>query len=141
MMLSKNFTLEELTYSATAARKGIDNTPSEKEINALKRLCANVLQPIREEYGLPIVITSGYRCKTLNSLVGGAVSSQHRYGEAADMKVGNRTQNKALFDLIVKMIKAGKITVGQLINEYNYSWIHVSLPRLGKPNNQILSIG
>ena len=141
MRLSKNFTLEELTYSATAARKGIDNTPSEKEINALKRLCTNVLQPIRDEYGMPIVITSGYRCKELNSLVGGAPSSQHRYGEAADMKVGNKTQNKALFDLIAKMIKAGKITVGQLINEYSYSWIHVSLPRLGKKNNQILSVG
>lgn len=138
--LSKNFTFEELIYSATASRYGIDNTPTQQGKQKLKRLAQEILQPIRNAWGKPIIITSGYRCDKVNSLVNGSKNSQHRLCEAADIKVGGIQENKKLFELIAKMVRDGKIKVGQLINEYNYSWVHVSLPRSGKPNNQIFAI-
>lgn len=139
--LSKNFTLEELTRSATAKRKGIDNEPDEDALIDLKRLVKDVLQPIRDEYGKPIVVTSGYRGEKLNKAVGGAKTSQHMYGQAADIEAldGN---NAELFKTIKKMMDEGKLKVGQLIWEYGTkrqpNWVHVSLPRNGKVNNQIL---
>lgn len=141
MKLSYNFTLNELIKSPTAKRLGISNEPSEQELRQLVALCEKILQPIRDEYGEPIVISSGFRCSRLNKAVGGSPSSQHVKGEAADIHTVSDTvpQNKELFNLIKKMVNDGKITVGQLINEYNYNWIHVSLPD-AKHKNQILSI-
>lgn len=138
--ITKNFTYDELIYSATANRMGIDNTPSKDEKESLIKLAKEILQPIRDKWGGPIVVTSGYRCEAVNRAVGGAKTSQHRLGQAADIKIGSKAQNKALFNLIQKMIKIGDIRVGQLIDEYGYSWIHVSLPRENKPNNQILHL-
>lgn len=138
--LSKNFTYDELVYSPTAERLKLDNTPNEKEISYLTRLAKEVLQPIRDKWGKPIVITSGFRSEKVNKAVGGVKNSQHRLGQAADIKIGSREQNKTLFNFILGMINKKEITVGQLIDEYNYSWIHVSLPRIGKTNNQVLHI-
>lgn len=138
--LSKNFTYDELVYSPTAERLKLDNTPNEKEISYLTRLAKEVLQPIRDKWGKPIVITSGFRSEKVNKAVGGVKNSQHRLGQAADIKIGSREQNKTLFNFILDMINKKEITVGQLIDEYNYSWIHVSLPRIGKTNNQVLHI-
>ena len=76
---------------------------------------------------------------TLNKAVGGSKTSQHLLGQAADIKA-SQNENKALFQLIEKMVKDGEIQVGQLIDEYGYKWIHVSLPRTNKPNNQILHL-
>ena len=128
MKLTENFTLEELTYSATAKRLGIDNTPSEVVVSKLKTLCKTVLQPIRKKYGKSIVVTCGYRCPKLNKIVGGASTSDHIYGNAADIRSMSDTKadNKALFDLIVKMMVNREIQVKQIINEYGYDWIHVS---------------
>ena len=75
--LSPNFTLEELTYSATACRLKIDNTPSPEIKASLINLAKNVLQPIRNKWGQPIIVTSGYRCPLVNKAVGGAAGSQH----------------------------------------------------------------
>ena len=124
MRLSDNFTLEELIYSETAEKNGVDNTPSEEIIKKLKRLCVKILQPIRDKYGDAIYVRSGYRCDELNKLVGGSKTSQHRKGEAADIVCKD---NGALWEIITGMIESGEIVVGQLINEYNLSWIHVSL--------------
>ena len=140
--LSKNFTYEELTHSATAKRLKINNTPNDEEKGKLKKLAETILQPIREKYGRPIVVTSGFRCVKLNLAVGGVKSSQHCKGEAADIRSVSDSvkDNKELFDLVLQMIKNKEITVGQLIDEYGYNWVHVSLPRSGKTNNQILHI-
>lgn len=140
--LSKNFTYEELTHSATAKRLKINNTPNNEEKGKLKKLAETILQPIREKYGRPIVVTSGFRCVKLNLAVGGVKSSQHCKGEAADIRSVSDSvkDNKELFDLVLQMIKNKEITVGQLIDEYGYNWVHVSLPRLGKTNNQVLHI-
>lgn len=134
--LSKNFTYEEMINSATAKRLNIDNTPNEKELECLKQLCQNILQPIRDKRGSALTVTSGYRCEKLNKIVGGSPTSQHRFGQAADITLGNPTLNKKLFNMIVEMINKKQIRVGQLIDEYNYRWLHISLPYT-KVNNII----
>ena len=140
MRISKNFTYDEMVYSATAERLKLDNTPNEKELAELVKLVNTILQPIRDKWGRAIVVTSGFRSEAVNKAVGGVKNSQHRLGQAADLKIGSRSQNKALFNFILNMVKNGEIKVGQLIDEYNYSWVHVSLPREGKTNNQVLHI-
>lgn len=120
----KYFTIAELTKSATAKRKGIDNSPSSTVMANLTALVEKVLDPLREAYGKPIVVTSGYRCERLNRAVGGALSSQHVKGQAADIRSVQDTpeENKKLYDLIVKL----GLPFDQLINEYGYDWVHVS---------------
>lgn len=137
--ITDNFTLEELVNSSTATKFNIDNTPDEKIKKNLKRLCEEVLQPIRDEYGYPIIVTSGYRCKELNDKVKGSKTSQHLKGEAADIKCTS-TSKAYLFNLIKEMIDKKRITVGQLIWEYGTkkepNWVHISLPYT--KTNQIL---
>ena len=137
---TKNFSYDELIASATAKRLGLDNTPTLEEKEKLRQLAEDILQPIRDAWKSPIVVTSGYRSEEVNKAVGGAKTSQHRLGEAADIKVGGKERNRKLFNFIYKLISKGDIKVGQLIDEYSYSWIHISLPRKGKENNQILHI-
>ena len=137
-MITKNFSMEELVASNTARMKGIDNTP-DKDVEArLVQLAQQVLQPLRNRYGKPIKISSGYRCKTLNKAIGGVSTSQHLKGEAVDINNG-QIENKKLFLLASKMIKEGVITVGQLIDEKGYKWLHISLPD-NKHRNQILHL-
>lgn len=138
MKLSKNFTYEEMIASATAKRLKIDNTPSVKELGELRKLCQQILQPIRDKYGKGITVTSGYRCQRLNKAVGGSATSQHVLGQAADITLGTSALNKKLFNLILEMINKKQIKVGQLIDEYGYRWIHISLPY--KKVNNILHI-
>ena len=137
-MITKNFSMEELVASNTARMKGIDNTP-DKEVEArLVQLAQQVLQPLRDSYGKPIKISSGYRCQALNKAIGGVSTSQHLKGEAVDINNG-QSENKKLFLLASKMIKEGVITVGQLIDEKVYKWLHISLPD-NKHRNQILHL-
>jgi hypothetical protein len=118
------FTIAELTRSTTARRQGIDNTPPASAVKALTALVENVLDPLREAWGHPIIVSSGYRCPRLNKIVRGAASSQHILGQAADIHtVSDRPEdNKRLFDLIRKL----NLPFDQLIDEYGYNWIHVS---------------
>lgn len=120
----KYFTIKELTKSTTAIKRHIDNTPSKEIERSLTALVEKVLDPLREAYGKPIIVTSGYRCPKLNAIVGSTPSSQHVKGEAADIKTIEDTpeENKKLYDLIVKL----KLPFDQLINEHNYDWVHVS---------------
>lgn len=138
MKLSKNFTLSELTYSSTANANKVNNTPDRWELENLKKLCNEVLQPIRDKWDDSIFINSGFRNPIVNRLVKGSTSSQHLKGEAADITVGSKSRNKKLFDMILQMIENEEITVGQLIDEKDYSWIHISLPY--KRVNQILHL-
>lgn len=131
----KYFTIEELCKSTKAKQHNIDNTPTEEVKNNLEELINNLLDPIREKWGGPITVNSGYRCKELNKLVGGAKTSDHLYGFAADITVGDKEKNKKLFNLICNSNLKWK----QLIKEYGFSWIHISYD----PNNlkqQVLSI-
>ena len=126
MNLTNNFTLDELTNSTTARLLNIDNTPSKDIINNLTELCETLLQPIRDKYGKPIIVSSGYRSEALNKAVGGVKTSQHRFGQAADIKAADGN-NKALWNVIKGMIEKGEIKqFGQLIDEKKLSWIHIS---------------
>ena len=138
--ITKNFTMDELTNSDTAKRLGLNNIPNEIETEALIRLAKEVLQPIRDAWRSPIIVKSGFRSEVVNKAVGGSKTSQHMKGEAADITVGSKEKNKRLFNLIKKMMDTGQIQVGQLIDEYNYSWVHVSLVRQNKPNNMVLHL-
>lgn len=133
----KYFTIQELTISNTAQRKSIDNTPDQKAAAALTALVTNVLDPLREAWGRPIVVNSGYRCPKLNRAVGGVARSQHTKGEAADIRTlsNRRWENEQLFKLIVQL----KLPFDQLIDEHGYSWIHVSYSE-GKNRRQVLHV-
>ena len=131
----KYFTIHELTHSDTAHQKGIDNTPPPAIKVKLTSLINNLLDPIREAWGGPITVNSGYRCPVLNKAVGGASTSQHQKGEAADITVGSPELNRRLFDLIA----TGDFDFDQLIDESHYSWIHISFAA-GKNRHQILHL-
>lgn len=139
MRLTTNFTLEEFIRSTTATRLHIINLPTREEIENIVDLCRNVLQPIRDAYGKPIVVTSGYRCPELNKAVGGVATSEHMKGMAADIRSvsDTRADNKALWEVCRKVLATRQF--GQLINEHNYDWIHISY---NKHNNrmQIISL-
>lgn len=139
MYITNNFTMEELVASNTARKKGIDNTPTKQDMQRLCLLALQILQPLRDAYKKPIKISSGYRCQALNKAVGGVSTSQHLKGEAADINTGSISENKKVFNLAQKMIKEGKLNVGQLIDEKGYSWVHISLPD-SKHKNQILHL-
>ena len=136
MRLSENFTLQEFTFSSVALQRNIPNNPSPPEIDRMKLLCETILQPIRNKWKRPILITSGFRSISLNKAVGGVASSQHVKGEAVDIVTED---NIGLWTLINLMLTNGEIEVGQLINEKNYSWIHISLAT-SKYKNVILHL-
>ena len=87
MKLSDNFSLHEFTRSQTATRHNIDNTPNDKQIFNLRNLCVSVLQPVRDYFQKPMIISSGFRCAELNTKIGGSITSQHVQGQAADIEV------------------------------------------------------
>lgn len=120
----KYFTIAELSKSATAKRLKVSNVPTQYVKDNLVELVNNILDPLREAWGAPIIVSSGYRCPCVNRAVGGAKYSQHMYGQAADIHtVSDKPEdNKKLFNLIQKL----KLPYDQLIDEYGYNWIHVS---------------
>lgn len=118
----KYFTIAELCRSNTADRLGIDNRCKEEHATNLMALVNNVLDPLREAYGKPITVNSGYRCEKLNKQVGGAKTSDHLKGMAADITGGNPKENKRLFALIQEL----GLPFKQLINESNFAWVHIS---------------
>ena len=144
----KYFSIEEMISSATALREGIDNTPTPCAYHLLHVLVDQLLDPIREAWGKPIIVSSGYRCKELNALVGGVKNSHHLLGCAADITApllspqggkigsampkhlplggGREGANRRLFRMIVQMQQEGKLRFTQLIAEDNYRWLHIS---------------
>ena len=117
------FTIEELEHSDTATKYKIDNTSNGETRTNLIKLIELLLDPIRTKWGKPIKVNSGYRCSKLNRMVGGASTSQHLLGEAADITVGSPEENRKLFEMILSM----NILFDQLILEDGGKWIHISL--------------
>lgn len=141
MKLTDHFSLEELTFSETASRKGFDNTPPKEAVNNLIRV-STLLEQVRKIINRPIQITSGYRCKELNQAIGSNESSQHRLGCACDFKVKGMNP-----DEVVKAIIASDIQFDQLIREFyvkglSGGWTHISVPNdiYLTPRNQVLII-
>lgn len=123
----KHFSIDELTRTSLK----LDNTPSKEVIDNLERLVKNVLDPLRELYGFPIKVNSGYRSPAVNKAVGGAANSQHIKGEAADITAGNPEANRKLFDL------CSWLAFDQCIDEKDYKWIHVSFKKTGNRKQKL----
>jgi hypothetical protein len=138
MQLSTNLSLAEVTRSETAKRRGISNMPTAEHIENFKKLAINIFQPIREHFGKPIIISSGYRSAELNKAIGGSLSSQHCSGEAIDIDMdGTDITNKQIFDFI-----KDNLTFDQMIAEFpkqgNPDWVHVSFAANRSQRKQIL---
>lgn len=140
MQLTNNFTLAELCKSQTALRKGIDNLPKDPDTVAkMQTLAEEVLQPVRDKFG-PTVINSGYRCKKLNTAIGGSKKSQHCFGEAADIEVPT-ISNRDLAEWI-----KNNLDFDQLILEFyngkdpSSGWVHVSYKNKDDNRKQVLTI-
>jgi hypothetical protein len=131
MQLSEHFTLEELTASYMAVRKGVDNTPPEAVVGNLKVLAA-ALEQIRAAVGRPITVNCGYRCLALNRIVGGSSTSAHMQGLAADIVCKGLSAK----DLALQVQKLGVTNLDQLI--YEGTWVHVGLA-LERPRGQVLT--
>ena len=130
MDLTKNFNLEELVYSYTAAVGKIENSPDEAAVASLRQLCERLLQPLRDHIGKPITILSGYRSKELNSKVGGVVNSQHLAGEAADCITDDGPEK------LLSALRASKLPFDQAIL-YRERFLHLSY-RSGKNRQQVM---
>lgn len=135
MRVSKHISIHEAITSPTALRLGIDNTPSPEVLATMKLTAKNVFEPLREWYGKPIRINSFYRSAALNKAVKGSRTSQHIIGEAIDISAGSKVENKKLFDWLIK-----NVTFDQVINEYDFTWVHVSYKKTGN-RKQVLKIG
>jgi len=128
MKLSKNLSLKEVTKSNTAIKKGISNNPTHEHLDNLVKLAANIFQPIREAFGVPIGISSGYRSIQLNDIIGGSGSSQHCKGEALDLDadIFGGCTNEEIFFFIRDNLEFDQL-IGEFPNEDGeYKWVHVS---------------
>jgi hypothetical protein len=134
--LTTHFTLGELTKSALALRQGIDNTPTATQIAALATLCETVLEPVRSLVGVPLRITSGFRCAALNAAVGGSKTSAHMDGRAADIE----TVGMGLIDAF-DVIRHSSIPYDQIIQECGpEGWIHLGIAANGTtPRREMLT--
>lgn len=137
MKLSKNLDLIEVTRSTEAKRRGINNSPTAEHLANLKLLAEKVFQPIREHFGVPIHISSGYRSRILNNAIGGAAKSQHCTGQAIDIDVdGSTITNKQIFDFIKNNLEFDQL-LWEFGNDENCDWVHVSYSKDGN-RKQIL---
>lgn len=135
MKLSKHLDLGEVTRSESAKREGIINMPTPEHYENLKVIAEKVFEPIREHFGVPILISSGYRSEALNVYIGGSRSSDHSKGRALDLDMDGSSSgvtNKMIFDFI-----KDNLEIDQLINEFDYSWVHVGY-RQGANRRQVL---
>lgn len=130
--VTEDFTYGELIASDTAEREGIENIPDEKQIQRIFTLTEEVLQPIRNHFGQPVQVTSGFRGIPLNRAIGGADSSQHTKGEAADIVVGEHTVNEAFEEIV------GNFDYDQIIWEFG-NWIHISYTTRRENRGEILT--
>lgn len=132
MKLTEHFTLAELTVSQEAARSGLKNEPNDTQVEALRLLCAMVLEPLRARVKRPVIVTSGYRSKSINARIGGAAGSQHTRGEAADIIVPGMDSGA-----VVDIIRAMRLPFDQIIDEFG-SWVHVSHSLAGGNRGEVL---
>jgi hypothetical protein len=140
MKLSENLSLSEIIRSESAKRKGVSNMPTEEHIANLKVLAEKVFQPIRENFRVPILISSGYRSKELNAAIGGSLTSQHCSGEAIDIDMDGTPHGVTNAD-VFNFIK-NKLEFDQIVWEFgtatNPDWVHVSYKVKGGNRKQIL---
>jgi hypothetical protein len=138
MNLTENVSLKELTKSESATRFGISNEPTEEALSNLQKLATHILQPVRDHFGKPLIITSGYRSPELCLKIGSTTTSQHTKGQASDFEIGG-IANKDLSDWIHQ-----NLDYDQLILEFwkpedpNSGWVHCSFKGEGQNRKQYL---
>ena len=140
MRLSEHLSLAEVIKSETAKRRGVSNMPTEAHLANFKLLAEKVFEPIRNHFGNPIHISSGYRSKALNEAIGGASSSQHCTGEAIDIDMDGSADgitNKMVFDYIKENLQFDQL-IWEFGTSSNPDWVHVSYESSGRQRNQIL---
>ena len=124
--ISKHLTLEELCHSEIANKLGIVNAPTPLQVENLKTLALKVYEPVREHFGLPINISSGYRIMNLNQAINGSITSQHCRGEAIDIDMkGDKLSNSQVFHWIKDNLKYDQL-IWEFGDKKNPDWIHVS---------------
>ena len=140
MMLSENLSVAEFSASNTAKRKGIDNTLKGVHLEAAKELAENIFQPMREHFGKPIWLSSGYRSEALNKAIGGSKTSQHCKGEAMDIDMDGRggPTNAEIFNYIKDNLPFDQL-IWEFGNDKAPDWVHVSYKKGGPQRGQILT--
>lgn len=139
LRLSKNFTLKELTVSATGARKGISNEPNSVIVKHLQRLVDELLQPVRDLLRQPIVVYSGYRSVAVNNAVGGSKTSAHMQGFAVDFACPGYGSPREVAAFLAKELKALNIKFDQIILEFD-QWVHIGLcTQTGEQRGEVLT--
>ena len=136
--MTEHFTLNEFLRSDTASRYKIDNTPNKEQLENIE-FVARQLEIIRSYYNKPMFISSGFRTKELNTLLKGSKTSQHMQGLAVDINLKSKEENKIFFNLVYKLIKENQIKVYQLIDEYNYKWVHIGFSKTN-PKGQVIHL-
>lgn len=138
MQLSKNLSLKEAIKSNTASRLGIKNEPEQWEINNLRAVAENVFQPLRDHFGVPIGVSSGYRSKQLNKAIGGSRYSQHMIGEALDLDadIYGRITNADIFNYIKDNLEWDQM-IWEFGDDEEPNWVHVSYKEAGRNRKQI----
>ena len=145
MQITPHFTLEEFERSGTAARLHIDNRVPAELVPNIRHLCEEVLEPLREHFGEPVYVSSGYRCEELNQAVGGVPNSQHMRGEAADIcPIINGHPDSTSSEARKKLREWAEwimdnLHFDQLLREHsgNSYWLHLSLKRVGENRQQV----
>ncbi len=135
MRISKHISIEEATLSPTALRLGIDNTPNEDVLVNMKLVAERCFEPIRNWYGKPIKVNSFYRCDALNKAVSGSATSQHVQGKAIDISTGTKAGNKLIYEWA-----KNNLIFDQLINEYDYAWVHISYNKNNNRNQTLIIV-
>lgn len=151
MKISPNLNLAEITRSDTAKRQGIDNTPTFEHLENFKLLAEKVFEPIREHFGVPIFISSGYRSKELNKAMGGASkivngvyvpTSQHCKGQAIDIDmdgINSEVTNKMVFDYIKDNLEFDQL-IWEFGTDLNPDWVHVSYAKTGNRKQKLKAV-
>jgi zinc D-Ala-D-Ala carboxypeptidase len=140
MKISNHLSLSEVTRSETAKRRGISNTPTAEHLENFKKLAENIFEPIREHFGVPIHVSSGYRSKELNSAIGGSLSSQHCQGEAIDIDMDGSSSgvtNADVYNFIKDNLEFDQL-IWEMGTDKNPDWVHVSYESKGKQRKQKL---
>lgn len=131
--LTTHFSLSEMCRSATAERLSLDNTPTQEAIENLTYLCTNLLEPLREHLGVPLVINSAYRCPSLNVAVNGSTSSFHLYGCAADVRFTNADSAQhplaSIFRYVYNYLPFTEMIAENITPGGAVGWVHLALQR------------
>ena len=136
-MLSEHFSLDEMTRSTVAERMGFSNAPDPVQLERLRKLCTQVLEPLRAHLGRPVRISSGFRSQSVNKAVGGATNSQHMRGQAADIPLTSVREGWEILTWIKHNLSFDQLFLEQ---GRNSMWVHVSYVAPDKNRNQVLTM-